>query len=84
MRHLVIVDLRPEDDFSQGHIRKAVSCKSEDYKQVISGVFINSKTNKDQSLSQYANDDLKRVLIVIPTGSKSLESQLAREVPLLS
>lgn len=40
MRHLVIVDLRPKDEYELGHIRKSVHADMETYAKVLTAGLI--------------------------------------------
>ena len=67
MRHLVIVDLRSQTDFDESHVRNALhlgngldSIKTEVAKHLIA----DQKTN--QFRSHFENDDLRRVLFIVP------------------
>ncbi len=64
MRHLVVIDLRSEAEFSESHIRKSVASDLESLMHHLTSTMLAKKDN--QFRSQYINDDLTRVLFIFP------------------
>lgn len=82
MRHLVIVDLRSQTDFDESHIRNAIHLGNqidEIKPEVIRHLIADQKTN--QFRSHFENDDLKRVLFVVPqTDAKRFEALIVADL----
>jgi len=100
LRFLIIADMREQSQFEQWNIRKSIHCTLNNYKETISSIFIKlnqstmpgaEKNENDvkeltRFKSQYPNDDLKRILFILPEGSegKNIEKTLKQEAPILS
>lgn len=59
MRHLVIIDFRP--DYKESYIRKSVAVDMDSYRLVLLREFAAKKND-----TLYQGDDLRRVLFVFP------------------
>ena len=71
MRHLVIADLRDQESFNNAHIRKAIRVDMETLKkQVVDHI------RHPSVQSKYPDDDLVRVLFVLPRGDTATESKI--------
>lgn len=86
MRHLLIIDLRSEEEFKASHIRRSVHATMEDYQQkLVENIAAGPKELIATHKSQFENDDMKRVLFVLPHASwKTLEAQINKELPVLN
>ena len=82
MRHVIILDLREEVDFNQSHIRKSIRVTLENYKdEIMTAMLTKDKEKQQQFKSQYENDDLRRVVFIIPSENfKALEAQVNAEI----
>jgi len=76
MRHLIILDLRAQDAYDESHIRKAIRCQDEPawVSQLTASLLAN---RDDRFRSHYTNDDMTRVLFVVPADRAS---ELEREI----
>ena len=72
MRHLVVIDFRENVDFKQAHLSRATrAVDMQNCKKVLLEQFRSPK-----NASKYDNDDLTRVLFVLPRGDSALFNQL--------
>jgi len=62
LRHILILDFRPEEEFKASHIRKSLNVTSAGYADVLLKA-IGAKHCK----SHYEGDHIKRVLFVLPS-----------------
>ena len=69
MRHLVILDLREEAEFAESHIRKSINVTVDTWKDQLIAAML--QYNDARFRSNYREDDLKRVLFVLPDNSES-------------
>ena len=80
MRHLIILDLRPEEQYAAGHIRKSINTNLSGYQKELSEAIL-LKEKQHRFKSHYEADDLLRVLFVFPPESfdeceKAISSEL--------
>lgn len=64
MRHLIMLDLRPSAEFEKAHIRHAFNVDLDDWQDVFVKAF-----EESSGQSQYQDDDLRRLLIILPPRS---------------
>jgi len=69
MRHLIILDFRPNEEFKESHIRKSLNVTMEDYQQKLTEAIAGPKEHVHNFRSHFEGDDIRRVLCVFPSAS---------------
>jgi len=57
---LIILDFRPEVEYNESHIRKAIRVTPETYKQVIASAFVSLQNEKEVDDSKKDEQDQKK------------------------
>ena len=80
LRHLIILDFRPEEQFNESHIRKAVRVTPETYKQVIASCLV-SLHNKvpDMIATDKSPEVQKQEISVDDAAAKALKKLVSIE-----
>ena len=47
LRHLILLDFRPEEQFNESHIRKAIRVTLDNYKSIIASLIVSLNHKKD-------------------------------------
>ncbi|CDW84256.1 UNKNOWN [Stylonychia lemnae] len=78
MRHILILDMRPREEFEELHIRKSLHSTLENYHLIIQSIF--STKNPDYN-SQYEGDDMKRIMFIFPNSDwKAYDSAIGQQI----
>lgn len=82
MRHLIILDFRTQTDFDRNHIRIALNVTQETYEQEL---LTHLADTKSCFKTHYAQDQLKRVLFVLPeSGWQAIEKMINQNIETIS
>ena len=78
MRHLIILDFRPQDKFSSSRIRKAIHTDLESYEKEIQSAIA---TKSEKCKTHYEGDTLKRILFIFPKEEwKTFEQKISKDI----
>jgi len=66
MRHLIILDFRPQAEFDACHIRKSIRVDIDSYQEQVVSAMLNPKDSR--FMSEYKGDDLKSLLMIFPNS----------------
>jgi len=83
MRHIVILDFRP--DSSESHIRNSICVTLDSYRDKLVEAIAGPKEIQQKYKSQFEGDDIKRVLFVLPVENwKEYETKINQEIAILN
>ena len=67
LRHIVILDFRPSEEFQQSHIRLSLNVTLENYHKIMLDVISGTKERQHPYRSHFEGDSVKRLLFILPT-----------------